>query len=82
MKPVVIRVIREVLIVSRRVIALANECEGATDDDSCLRLSAELRDCGYHLHRAATYERLMQIAAGSWVGEDAAGPTEEVPPAC
>ena len=68
--------ILEALELARRLTILADEGEAAAEDDSCMVLYGQIRDCAYALRRLAEREREAHIARGIWDGPIRSGQVE------
>jgi hypothetical protein len=58
--------ILQALELARRLTILADQGEGAAEDDSCVVLYGVVRDCAYRIRRLAEREREAHIARGLW----------------
>lgn len=58
--------IRETLKICSSMIHLARCGEEAAQDDGCLILYGELRDCAYRIREKAERERQMHLDRGMW----------------
>jgi len=56
--------ISETLELARRFTILADEGESAAEDDRCIVLYAQIRDCAYTIRRLAERQREAHIARG------------------
>lgn len=61
--------IRRVLELAREMIILADEGQGAAEDDGCRLLYGVLQDCAYKLRKKAEEERAAHCRSGRWDSE-------------
>ena len=60
------KLVRDTLEISRRLIILADEGEGRSDDDGCFVLCGVIRDCAYRIRAQAEREREAHRLRGVW----------------
>jgi hypothetical protein len=60
--------IKRVLELSREMIILADDGQGAAEDDGCRLLYGVLQDCAYKLRKKAEEEKASHCRSGKWDG--------------
>ncbi|MBU0674799.1 MAG: hypothetical protein KJ950_09175 [Proteobacteria bacterium] len=58
--------IKKVLELAREMIILADEGQGAAEDDGCRLLYSVLQDCAYKIRKQAEEEREGHCRTGKW----------------
>ncbi|MEN8142941.1 MAG: hypothetical protein ABFQ82_05020 [Thermodesulfobacteriota bacterium] len=58
--------IKRVLELSREMIILADDGQGAAEDDGCRLLYGVLQDCAYKLRKKAEEEKEAHCRTGKW----------------
>jgi hypothetical protein len=64
------RHILEALALARQLIILADEGEADSEDDGCVALYGEIRDCAYRIRLQAEREREAHRKMGAWERHD------------